>query len=359
MQVPLTNGNPTRSLKINMAVLRNAQGTIFLPSIYEDESSFEKDVVRLADQIFGASTIYLDIKKHVGNDIITIPDGYLIDATEPDEPKLFIVENEIVKHDPFRHIGIQMLRFVTSFDEAQRAVRTFVMEGIKRNQNLLARLEVACKASASPNIDHYLDRAVYSEFKGLIIIDEARPELFRVLEKINANISVLQLKAYESDSGERMFQFDTLYDESEDVDELESTKLDAKTPAERAAKRAARKQRRANSDTVVVPAREEGFQQAFIGENQWDAIYISAAMKDRIKYIAAYRVAPISAVTHLAKIKEIKPYKDTGKYQLVFDGSAQEIKPVKLKEGAFPPRGPFYCQLDRLLTAATLDEVLT
>lgn len=341
-----------------MAVLRNAQGAIFQPSIYEDERSFEKDVVILADQIFGTSTIFLDIKKHVGNDIITIPDGYLIDATDPDEPRLFIVENEIVKHDPFRHIGMQMLRFATSFDESQRAIRTFLMEGIKKNPKLLGRLEAACKASSSPNVDHYLDRAVYAEFKGLVVIDEARPELFRVLEKINANISVLELKAYQSDSGERVFQFDTLYDEAEDVDELVPEKFDAKTPEERAARRATRKQRRAGSDTVVVPAREEGFQRAFIGENQWDAIFISPAMKDRIKYIAAYRVAPISAVTHMARVKEIKPYKDTGKYQLIFDGAAEQIKPVKLKEGAFPPRGPFYCQRDKLMKATTLDEVL-
>ncbi len=42
------------------------------------------------------------MSNYVGNDIVTIPDGYLIDTTKPDEPKLFIIENEIVKHDPFK-----------------------------------------------------------------------------------------------------------------------------------------------------------------------------------------------------------------------------------------------------------------
>jgi hypothetical protein len=174
-----------------MPVIRNSQGTIFHPSLYDHEASFESDVVSLADQIFGASSIYVDIKKRMGNNIVTIPDGYLIDTTKPDEPKLFIVENEIVKHDPFRHIGIQMLRFVTSVDEAKRAIRTFLMDGIRKDSKLLMRFESACKQSSSPNIDHHLDRAVYAEFKGLVVIDEALPELFRVLEKINANISVL------------------------------------------------------------------------------------------------------------------------------------------------------------------------
>jgi hypothetical protein len=85
----------------------------------------------------------LDIKKHVGTSIVTIPDGYLIDTTKPDEPKLFIIETESVKHDPFKHIGIQMLRFVTSCDDAQRAVRNFLMDEIKKKPKLLMRLERA------------------------------------------------------------------------------------------------------------------------------------------------------------------------------------------------------------------------
>lgn len=345
-----------------MPILRNSQGTIFHPSTYDDEASFESDVVALADHIFGAGSIYLDIKKKIGlgTSIVTIPDGYLIDTTKPDEPKLFIIENEIAKHDAFRHIGIQLLRFVTSFDEAKRTVRNFLMDGIKKNPKLLARLESACKQSSSPNIDHYLDRAVYAEFKALVIIDEAEDDLHRVLAKINANISVLELKAFESDSGERTFHFDALYDELEDVDEAEPVKDDLKrTPEEKAERRAARRQRRASSDTVIVPAREQGFQNAFLGQNEWDAIRIGPAMKDRIKYIAAYRVAPVGAVTHIAKVKEIKPYKDTGKYQLIFDGPAEEIKPIPLKEGAFPPRGPLYVQRDKLLSATTLDEALS
>jgi hypothetical protein len=340
-----------------MPIILHPAGSIFRPFAYETEASFESDVVRLADYIFGPNCIYLDIKKHVGNDIVTIPDGYVIDATKPDEPKLFVVENEIVKHDPFRHIGIQMLKFVTSFDEAQRSVRTFLMKGIQADENLLSRLELACRASSSPNIDHYLDRAVYSAFKGLVVIDEAREELHRVLSKINANISVLELKAFVTDNGERVFQIDTLYDEFDDSTISDAVAVvKSKTPEERAA----RQRRRAQSDTIVVPAREDGFKETFIGESQWYAIRIGAAMKDQIKYIAAYRVAPISAVTHIAKIQEggIKPYRDTGKYQVLFDGPAEEIKHVALGEGQGAPQGPFYVKREKLLTANNLSEVL-
>ncbi len=338
-----------------MPVILHTNGVVFRPFTYEIEAAFESDVVKLADYIFGPDSIYLDIKKHVGSDIVTIPDGYVIDTTKPDEPKLFVIENEIVKHDPFQHIGIQMLKFVTSFDEAPRSMRTFLMKGIQQNEKLFKRLETACEKSSSPNIDHYLDRAVYGDFKGLVVIDEARPELHRVLSKINANISVLELKAFVADGGDRVFQFDTLYDEFEDstvTDAIATVKW--KTPEERAA----RQQRRAESDTIVVPALEEGFQETFIGEHQWYAVRIGAAMKDRIKYIAAYRVAPIQAITHLARIQDIKPYKDTGKYQVIFDGPAEEIKHVPLGSGQIAPRSPFYVKKEKLLAATSLGDAL-
>jgi hypothetical protein len=45
----------------------------------------------------------------------------------------------------------------------------------------------------------------------------------------------------------------------------------------------------------------------FLAENQWHDVIIGAAMKERTKYTAAYQVAPISAVAHLAEINEVRP----------------------------------------------------
>lgn len=170
---------------------------------FEKEDEFEQVVVKLSDYIFGPQTIYLDIKKMVkGKDTTGIPDGYLIDMTVAGDPKLYVIENEIVKHDPFRHIGIQMLKFVTSFEDGQTSIRKFLMSHISSDPTKLKRLEQGCKASNSRNIDYYLDKAVYNEFKGLVLIDEARPELHRVLEKINADISVLEVKCFVSADGQ-------------------------------------------------------------------------------------------------------------------------------------------------------------
>ena len=41
----------------------------------------------------------------------------------------------------------------------------------------LARLEEGSRISKTRNIDAYLDTAVFGEFRGLVVVDERRPEL--------------------------------------------------------------------------------------------------------------------------------------------------------------------------------------
>lgn len=63
----------------------------------------------------GEKSIYIDIKKRIGDSILSIPDGYLLDFSFADEPKLYIIENELVTHDPYKHIGQQILKFAISY----------------------------------------------------------------------------------------------------------------------------------------------------------------------------------------------------------------------------------------------------
>lgn len=322
----------------------------------DSESKFEEIVLELSDQIFGSSSIYVPIKKRVGRDnLVTIPDGYVIDTADPYKPKMYVVENEIVNHDPFKHIGIQMLKFVTSFDEIQLNVRNFIMEHITSNKRHLVRLEEALKKSDSRNIDNYLDKAVYGDFHGLVVIDEAQEELHRVIQKINADISVLELKTYESEDQSRIYMYDSLYD---DVEVVEPTRRKGRNVKEIAKERDQRIARRLKCDTIVVPAQSDGFKKVFLGENQWYLIRIGAAMKERIKFIAAYQVAPVSAITHYAEVSEIKLYRDTGKYVVIFKKPAKKIGPIKLTDSRYTPQGPIYAQKDRLLKAKTLEEAL-
>jgi hypothetical protein len=112
-------------------------------------------------------------------------------------------------------------------------------------------------------------------------------------------------------------------------------------------------------DTIVVPAQEEGFQEVFLGENRWYAIRIHASMIPQIKYIAVYRVAPISAVTHWAPVNNIVPWQDTGKFVVNFTEPAKEIQHINLvpKSRVKAPQAPRYTSFSRLQQAKTLDDL--
>ncbi|HLA43300.1 MAG TPA: hypothetical protein VJZ27_07690, partial [Aggregatilineales bacterium] len=113
-------------------------------------------------------------------------------------------------------------------------------------------------------------------------------------------------------------------------------------------------------DTVVVPAREDGFRETFLGQDQWYAIRMNSILAPQIAYIAVYRVAPISAITHIAPVRSIEPWKDTGKYVVNLAAPADELqKPIVLvKKGRVKAlQNLRYTTKERLDSAKTLDDV--
>ncbi|MEO0751552.1 MAG: GIY-YIG nuclease family protein [Pseudomonadota bacterium] len=115
----------------------------------------------------------------------------------------------------------------------------------------------------------------------------------------------------------------------------------------------------AEIDTIIVPAKKDGFQRVFLGENAWWSVRISGGKIPLIRYIAAYQTQPISAVTHWAPVERIEPYGDTGKYRLIFAEPARKLEKSipfgDAKQGSM--QGSRYARLSDLLTAKTLGEL--
>jgi hypothetical protein len=117
--------------------------------------------------------------------------------------------------------------------------------------------------------------------------------------------------------------------------------------------------RRTERDTIIVPARKDGFDRVFLGQNCWYAIRISGGMLQKIRYIAAYQSQPISAITHFAPVERIEPYGEEGKYKVIFSEKAQAIGPIEYgnaPSGAM--QGPRYTTVGRLKSAKTLADLL-
>jgi hypothetical protein len=115
---------------------------------------------------------------------------------------------------------------------------------------------------------------------------------------------------------------------------------------------------KAELDAIVVPAHPEGFKRVFLNGQCWYALKLSSEMIAKLKWIAAYQILPIQAVTHIAPIARIEPWQDSDKYQVVFAGQAKEIGPIHYGESrSGSMQRPRYTSYSRLMAATTLPDL--
>jgi hypothetical protein len=281
---------------------------------FESEAELERGVVQLQKELFGPDRIYVDVKKKIGSNI---PDGYLLDLSGL-RPRLFVVENELRSHDPVDHVAIQLLKFSLSFEKEPMKVKEIVANSLRSDPSAVALCEQYTKRVGFHSVDHLLEDVVAQDFAALVIIDDVTETLDRVLsEKFQFGVEVLELSAYRSDSGETIFHFTPLLEDLPTTSSGRQTKrLDTSL-----------------IDTIVVPAQEEGFKATFLGESRWWAVRIHGSLRRQLKYIATYRVAPVSAITHIAPIRSIEPWKRSEKVVINLAEPAAEIGPVPLVKG--------------------------
>jgi hypothetical protein len=318
-------------------------GKAFSSHQYTDEKEFEKHVIMQSKEIFGSRSLYIDIKKRIGEDnILTIPDGYLIDYSFTSDPRLYIIENELSTHDPYKHIGQQLLKFAISYKSSGRAIKTFLLDNILNDSTKEQMIEEAYKQAGYRNVDAFFEDIIFEKpVAAIVIIDEITSDLENVLSQLSMKTDIIEFQTFECDQ-ELLYKFTPFQSEIRESTEKYGEKID---PSE--------------LDTIVVPANEDGFNKVFLGEDRWFAIRISSSMIERIKYIAGYQTAPVSAITYYAEVAKVEKYKDSGKYIVYFKDKAKKISPIELsvrKKGA-APQAPRYTSYKKLIAAKTLDEV--
>ena len=145
-----------------------------------------------------------------------------------------------------------------------------------------------------------------------------------------------------------------LFEQNDDADESDfSARADKETTSFPSA-----------ADTLIVPTGKsgEGFEDVFLNEDSWYYLRISENKLKQFKYIAAYRPAPVSAVTHLAEIDkfvEVQNEKGQPRHKAIFKGKAVEIEHIPFgtaKGGSM--QGPRYVNRDELLQCIDLGKLL-
>ena len=316
-------------------------GAAYTQYKYVKEADFEKMIVANADNIFGSTGIYFDIKKMIGTPKkgATIPDGYFLDLTFHNDPRLYLVEVELNSHDVYGHIGEQILRFGISTETDKYKMKNCLLSEVNKDDRKKQKLDTFFAKSKYNNINELLDKVIFeNKPAAIIVIDEATDELYHVMAQLTMSTDVIEAQPYVC-GDKKLHRFSPFKDEV-------MTDLPSDVDAD-------------ELDTIVVPAREDGFNEEYLKNSRWFAIRISSAMIDKIKYIAAYQVAPVSGITYLAEVDRIEKYKDTNKYIVFFkSGTVKKIPKVSLgKKKGLAPQGPKYSSYRKILAAKTLDDL--
>ena len=312
-------------------------GAAYTQYKYVKEADFEKMIAANADNIFGSTGIYFDIKKMIGTPKkgATIPDGYFLDLTFHNDPRLYLVEVELNSHDVYGHIGEQILRFGISTETDKYKMKNCLLSEVNKDDRKKQKLDTFFAKSKYNNINELLDKVIFeNKPAAIIVIDEATDELYHVMAQLTMSTDVIEAQTYVC-GDKKLHRFSPFKDEV-------MTDLPSDVDAD-------------ELDTIVVPAREDGFNEEYLKNSRWFAIRISSAMIDKIKYIAAYQVAPVSGITYLAEVDRIEKYKDTNKYIVFFkSGTVKKIPKVSLgKKKGLAPQGPKYSSYRKILAAKT------
>jgi len=106
----------------------------------------------------------------------------LLDFSFANEPRLYIIENELVIHDAYRHIGQQILKFAISYKSSGRKIKRTLLEEIQKNEEYLKLVEDIIGKAGYRNIDNLLEEMIFDREVGcIVVIDKNTDELENVL----------------------------------------------------------------------------------------------------------------------------------------------------------------------------------
>jgi len=145
---------------------------------YNQEKDFEDVVRKNTKLIFGASTIYIDLKTRIETISLggSIPDGLLFDVNSIDSPEFYLVEVELAKHDFYKHIFPQITRFFAFYrnSKAQNSLIEKVFAVIQADKELEKEFKQFLKGR---EIFKFIKDTIENSQNILLVIDDMKPEL--------------------------------------------------------------------------------------------------------------------------------------------------------------------------------------
>jgi len=150
---------------------------------YPKEEDIERDVIQNSQLFFGDKSLFIDAKRKIDSKFIgaTIPDGFLFDFSEPDNPEFYIVEVELSSHDFYKHIFPQITKFFAFFknQQSQSELIDKLFSTINSDNNLKREFK---KNIGEKEIYKSVKDIVENSQNILLVIDDEKDELPEIID---------------------------------------------------------------------------------------------------------------------------------------------------------------------------------
>jgi predicted transport protein len=197
----------------------------FIEIEFDLEEDFERIVKENSKRLFGEKTIYSDLKNRIESKSlgVAIPDGFLFDFKDTDNPEFYLVEVELESHDFYKHIFPQITKFFAFFKKPTN--RNSLIEKLYSLMDANSSLkEEFKKYLGGKEVYKALKDIIESSQNILLILDENKPELQDVIETYTDTwgkiVQVEILKQYKAE-GKTIF---TMNPDFEDIGFIEPPK---------------------------------------------------------------------------------------------------------------------------------------
>ena len=208
-------------------------GIRYVEKKFKLEKNFESLLIQNAKALFGQHSILVDVKKKISTQHMggTIPDCFLIELSDPENPEFYIVEVELAKHSFFNHIFPQITKFFAFFknQDSQSQLVENLYEIFDNDESLKKALK---SRIGRKETFKYLKDMIENSQNILLILDSEKNELPEIIETYTDTwgkiVKVAIFKEYTNGS-------DSILSLSPDFENIET--IDIVTPPEAKEKR--------------------------------------------------------------------------------------------------------------------------
>lgn len=161
----------------------------------QSEAELHTQVREHSKDIFGADSVYLDLKQKLRSraGVGSIPDGYLL--TPGKQPTWCIIEVELSSHPLFAHVAVQVTKFVNGIKNpaTQTEIVNAMDEEIRKDDDIKAWIK---NKIGQEEIYRFLSRLIANSPIIVIVIDEKTDELQEVCSSLPGEKRVLEFKTF-------------------------------------------------------------------------------------------------------------------------------------------------------------------